>query len=449
MSVNVLNLFDRTSRRHRSHGARKYNKPEIHNVSFDGLLPFVNLQLGLHHIRTRLYSLPLKMLHDLYESTLTLHFADVASPEHRLQGIILDISSNRLFKAVSVCDFMETKNRPFLKIKFANKGIDALNLSNILNQKSVQSNVPPYFQNKESPCISYSYTRSVASKIFNYKRSLQQIDFNSLSQNPLPCTCSGSQFLYAPCGHVVTGDLNIVRNEKLRDLLRKGPKFREPVSFSWHQNFDIIMDACEIYARQWAKKEDVELDTLSEWIKSIGDVVKRRIRRLKHSVNTRYESIFRDPDVVHELSRLHENFVIVPADKASNNYTFVCKKHYVDILIEELGLYSLPGNPNTIWRIFLHQKCWTTTNQSSLPSEYRQTMRSSICLTFIGFRRCTKIHINIDSLRVHQSVRPSLCPFYSQNCLHILSKVSRSTARQPTLGVGSIRCGSSKIQKSF
>ena len=86
------------------------------------------------------------------------------------------------------------------------------------------------------------------------------------------------------------------------------------------------MDACEVYARQWAKKENVELDILSKWIKSIVDVVKRRIRRLKHSVNTRSESIFRDPDVVHELSRLHKSFVIVPADNASNNYTFVCKK---------------------------------------------------------------------------------------------------------------------------
>ena len=93
-SVNVLNLFDRTSRRPRIHGSRRYNKPEIHDVSFDGLLPFVNIQLGLHHIRTRLYSLSLKMLHELYESTLTLHFADVASAEHRFQGIILDISSN-------------------------------------------------------------------------------------------------------------------------------------------------------------------------------------------------------------------------------------------------------------------------------------------------------------------------------------------------------------------
>ena len=76
-------------------------------------------------------------------------------------------------------------------------------------------------------------------------------------------------------------------------------------------------------------------------------------------------------------------------------------------------------------------------------------MRSSICLTFIRFWRCTKTHINIDSLRFHRSVRPSLCPFYSKNCLHILSKVSRSTAGRRTQGVKSIRCGSSKIQKKL
>ena len=43
-SVNILNLFDRTSRRHRNHGSRKYDKPDLHDVSFDGLLPFVNFQ---------------------------------------------------------------------------------------------------------------------------------------------------------------------------------------------------------------------------------------------------------------------------------------------------------------------------------------------------------------------------------------------------------------------
>ena len=38
---------------------------------------------------------------------------------------------------------------------------------------------------------------------------------------------------------------------------------------------------------------------------------------------------------------------------------------------------------------------------------------------------------------------------YSQNCLHILSKVFGSTVRQPTQEVGTIRCGSSRIKKKL
>ena len=84
--------------------------------------------------------------------------------------------------------------------------------------------------------------------------------------------------------------------KELKYLLRKVPKYRVSVLFPWHQNFGIIIDASEVYASKWAKKEDVELYTLSERMTSIGNVLKRIIRRLKHSVNTRSESIFRDPD---------------------------------------------------------------------------------------------------------------------------------------------------------
>ena len=69
--------------------------------------------------------------------------------------------------------------------------------------------------------------------------------------------------------------------------------------------------------------------------------------------------------------------------------------------------------------------------------EYRQVMKSWICHKFIGFQRYTKIHINTDLLRVNQSVRPSLYPFYSQYCVHILSNVFRSTTKQPTEEVNS------------
>ena len=49
------------------------------------------------------------------------------------------------------------------------------------------------------------------------------------------------------------------------------------------------------------------------------------------------------PSQIYHIYQREKEYI--PADKASNNYTFVCKRYYVDILIEELGLHSLPGNP--------------------------------------------------------------------------------------------------------
>ena len=37
------------------------------------------------------------------------------------------------------------------------------------------------------------------------------------------------------------------------------------------------------------------------------------------------------------FKEFHKQFVLVPADKASNNIIVVCKKFYVDVVIQELG----------------------------------------------------------------------------------------------------------------
>jgi hypothetical protein len=51
-----------------------------------------------------------------------------------------------------------------------------------------------------------------------------------------------------------------------------------------------------------------------------------------------YPSVFKKPEVVNELRRLHENFVLVPAGKASNNNVFVSKTYYHNCLLNELGI---------------------------------------------------------------------------------------------------------------
>ena len=61
-------------------------------------------------------------------------------------------------------------------------------------------------------------------------------------------------------------------------------------------------------------------------------------------MRTVYPSAFRRPEVVEEINRLHEEYVLVPADKASNNIVFVCKAHYYQCIINELGINSTISN---------------------------------------------------------------------------------------------------------
>jgi hypothetical protein len=51
---------------------------------------------------------------------------------------------------------------------------------------------------------------------------------------------------------------------------------------------------------------------------------KSRIHYLSDEMCTFYPFVFKKPEVVSELRRLHDNFVLVPANKASNDIVLVC-----------------------------------------------------------------------------------------------------------------------------
>ena len=124
--------------------------------------------------------------------------------------------------------------------------------------------------------------------------------------------------------------------------------------------------------------------------------------------NKKVESnyIFGDPEVAREPSNIYENFVIVPVDKASDNYAFVCKRYYVSILIEEFGLNSLPGNPTYNLTDFsasevMDYVCLALTGQPPPPQKKKkkktttkETIKHLICA------------IVFHTFRVHVLVRP-------------------------------------------
>ena len=94
---------------------------------------------------------------------------------------------------------VEDTKKSCLKVPFHNKGIEMIKLSQILQSKSIKRVIPTFIQNQTPPTISYSYTKTIAGKIFNFKQSIKDIDFE-LGTTNLSCDCHVSDFRYEPVG---------------------------------------------------------------------------------------------------------------------------------------------------------------------------------------------------------------------------------------------------------
>ena len=55
--------------------------------------------------------------------------------------------------------------------------------------------------------------------------------------------------------HVFTGDLNIIENIKLRNLMKKGTKFRESHSLNFQNVYKSLCESIDIFSVKWAGME--------------------------------------------------------------------------------------------------------------------------------------------------------------------------------------------------
>ena len=129
-----------------------------------------------------------------------------------------------------------------------------------------------------------------------------------------------SKYCYQPHGHIITGDLKIIENAKLRELVSKGPKYREPNKINWKATKNmIISESIDLYAERWAKREQDNLKYLSKGKETLKKPVTDRISGLKGKFKRPNQKFLNDPGVKDCLRKLHEDFVLVPADKAANS----------------------------------------------------------------------------------------------------------------------------------
>ena len=200
------------------------------------------------------------------------------------------------------CPYIDTEInhiRHFIKIPFINKGIEFIDLPSIFRDINVISAIPSYFENTESPIICYKYNKPIRNTILNFNK------------------------LVKPAGHIVTGNLKIIIDSRIRSVISKGPKYRFLAHIDFNKCLETIASALNDYCTRWCKRVHVESNALNNWKLKIFKIDERvlfysnnlDLLPPKPKLSFRY--------LKQGIQEFHRKYVLAPADNDANNVIVV------------------------------------------------------------------------------------------------------------------------------
>ena len=307
----VNTLFNKHKRKFRMRKSRRQRKKRDLGELTDSIQHYLENYKTCSFcfsVRTLILGLPRKwmcMVWDIFQNWVASHevptrikvfFRDlIAFRKNASHGISIDADVTKKGKACS----------GFIKVQYRNKGIGMIGLPQILRSRYVKSAVPQFLKNREPPMVSYSYTRTISGKIFNQRSVVEELDVNRGTEG-MCCDCSTSSYCYEPAGHVVTGDLTIIRDAKLRSLVRKGPSYREQNCIDWTVNERLCREAVAEYKRRWSTREGVDVRVFNDWEHNVNECIQRRIASLgKKHINKRKKHVLKYKKHLESLNSLH------------------------------------------------------------------------------------------------------------------------------------------------
>ena len=147
---------------------------------------------------------------------------------------ILDIIDNKLLSVETTSQQSKiSAPKNICIVHFVNKGIDQLHLSKVFKSDAIVDKLPEVLQHSDDiPVVTMRLDPPIRSKILNYKKTVNYLnivrDGRKYTVENLPiCTCIESPFCDSHHKHILTRDLRIIKNSKLRKLLSKGQNYRE------------------------------------------------------------------------------------------------------------------------------------------------------------------------------------------------------------------------------
>ena len=130
--------------------------------------------------------------------------------------------------------------------------------------------------------ITHSLSKTIRNTILNYKDTVNDIvidDEVSFTTNSVTCDCSSSEFYDKDHNHIITGDLRIIKNSKLRKLLTKGPNYRESRGIDFEKGLKYINLGLNEFVDKICSKNKNLKTSMSNWKNNV-------LKKLKNKINT-------------------------------------------------------------------------------------------------------------------------------------------------------------------
>lgn len=229
------------------------------------------------------------------------------------------------------------KKKIFVSVDFPNKGMEKLHLHTIFKDRRIVKLTGATNQsNTWDVILAYKFMQPEGRRLMTYSKELKHLNsaslLEALKQN---CDCQQSKFNYQPAGHIITGDMNFVSNSQLHKILSYGTNYRMPVKIDYDEVETTANECINNVAIKLKRKNGLDMN-MAEFIEKCQDIMNKRLSYLRKYTDE--ASSMLDQVAIQEHKNISKKFVIAPVDKAANNYVFVCKKHYFQLMCTELGI---------------------------------------------------------------------------------------------------------------
>ena len=213
-----------------------------------------------------------------------------------------------------------------IKGHFVNRGLDMIGINSIFKDRELCREYPNVF-NKEVMVV-FTLDQPLSRKVCNYGKFLDNLEVATLKfllENDCECW-KDQKFVYGNAGHVITGDLTLVEDVDLRRLLSYGSKFRIPKKIDWNEVYQVGLNIWDDFVIKHKKKHECSNIEYEQSKRLYEIVLKRRILNKQFENNALPSDKINYNKALRHLEELHKRYIIAPADKAANNFVFICKK---------------------------------------------------------------------------------------------------------------------------